>query len=178
MKRRCLGCLWTRLWNPNPRFSSFEQRYEWSAALFEHRKGASDPRCAPRLNDGKHIRAKSSRPAAIAKRSGAWRGPAPAIDRSLSLRQVWTQTEPIWLIPANLGMIGRDDQGDHRACVARSCRGILVFWGAKTFLSAILHITKRCQKLTKLTSLVPRRVFSKSVEGLFWFHNTFCFMPL
>ena len=51
-------------------------------------------------------------------------------------------------------------------------------FGAKTFLPAILHITKRCQKLTKLTSLAPRRVFSKSVEGLFWLHNTFCFMPL
>ena len=43
MKRRCLECLWTRLWNPNPCFSSFERRYEWSTALFEHRKGASDP---------------------------------------------------------------------------------------------------------------------------------------
>ena len=67
----------------------------------------------------------------------------------------------------------RDDQGDHRACVARSCRGILVFGrgggggGAKTFLPAILHITKRCQKLTKRNILVPRRVFSKSVESVF-----------
>ena len=45
------------------------------------------------------------------------------------------------VIPVKLGMIVRDDQSDHRACAARSCRGILVFgWGggggAKNFSSS------------------------------------------
>ena len=60
IKRLCLGCLWTRLWNPNPRPLS---------------EGTSDPlrssntergqaiRCAPSLDDRKHSGKSSMRQA-------------------------------------------------------------------------------------------------------------------
>ena len=93
MKRRCLGCLWTRLWNPNPRFSSFEQRYEWSAALFEHRKGASDPlRSSPewrKAYSGEVEHAKPTRCEAI------WRG-RPSIDRYLSGKYEHKRSRSDW----------------------------------------------------------------------------------
>ena len=169
----------------------FELDFETQTLAFRPlSEGTSDPlrspntervraiRCAPSLDDRKHSgkveHACEADPDPL--RSDLARSGHRSI--AISPATSWTQTEPIRLILVKLGMIVRDDQGDHRACVARSCRGILVFWGAKTFLPAILQITKRCQKLTKLTSLVPRRAFLKSVEGVFWFHNTFCFMPL
>ena len=89
----------------------FEVNFETQTLAFRPlSEGTSDPlrssntervgaiRCAPCLDDRKHSgkveHAKPTRGEAI------WRG--PAIDRSLSLRQVWTQTEPIWLIPVKL----------------------------------------------------------------------------
>ena len=93
---------------------------------------------------------------------------------------VWTQTEPIRLIPAKVGAIVRDDQSDHRACVACSCRGILVFFfgggGAGGELSSSLspyhqtlpEIYQTCQSRSKTCPLeICRRRFFFNFTILF-----------
>ena len=55
-------------------------------------------------------------------------------------------------------------------CVVLHTLVLMHYWYFRVYVQSRNDcITKCCQKLTKLTNLVPRRVFSKSVEGVFDF---------
>ena len=135
----------------------FSRRFEDSLLAFRILEGTSDPQ-APVTNT-------ESGPAADREASsGRW---PPVIDRhppaSMTMSTDGAESNDL----CELSLIMDDDQRDHRARVARICRGILVFLASKTFFQTSLHITKHSQKPTKPTNNVPRHVFSKSVGGFF-----------
>ena len=135
----------------------FSRRFEDSFLAFCILEGTSDPQ-APVTNT------KSGPAADREASSGRW---PPAIDRlddpPASMSTDGAESNDL----RELSLIMGDDQRDHRARVARICRGILVFSASKTFFQTSLHITKHSQKSTKPTNNVPRHVFSKSVGGSF-----------
>ena len=140
----------------------FSRRFEDSLLAFRILEGTSDPQAPVNTESGPAADREAS--------SGRW---PPAIDRHPPATMSTDGAESNDL--CELSLIMGDDQRDHRARVARICRGILVFSASKTFFLTSLHITKHSQKSTKPTNNVPRHVFSKSVGGFFLISQYFLF---
>ena len=103
----------------------FSRRFEDSLLAFRILEGTSDPQ-APVTNT-------ESGPAADREASsGRW---PPAIDRHPPASMSTDGAESNDL--CDLSLIMGDDQRDHRARVARICRGILVFSASKTFFKPV-----------------------------------------